>query len=246
MAALKTVIGHRLGNQKAKYVAYLAFLVLTTMLVVYSVMLLLQDISVLGKSDEQTIPSHIFTTSSVAPSSSNPTDIEIIYPSNDQTANTDSDLEISGNSNYDPSSICQVSVIINDVKPYKKTIPTGGNMKSAYFTWRYVIESDSDTIRQGANKVTARLLCAGENGEDIRKWDSVAVIGQSGNERGIGSLAKETLTLPIEVGSTPGISSPTIEIDRNTLVELINKRIGDSSKDIKDSIRDSILSVYTG
>ena len=119
-------------------------------------------------------------------------------------------------------------------------------MKSAYFTWKYVIGSDSDTIRQGANKVTARLLCTGENGEDIRKWDSVAVIGQSGNERGIGSLAKETLTLPIEVGSTPGISSPTIEIDRNTLVELINKRIGDSSKDIKNSIRDSILSVYTG
>ena len=82
--------------------------------------------------------------------------------------------------------------------------------------------------------------------EDTRKWDSVAVIGQSGNERGNGSLAKETLSLPIEIGSTPGISSPTIEIDRNTFVELINKRIDDSSEDIKDSIRDSILSVYNG
>lgn len=59
----------------------------------------------------------------------------------------------------------------------------GENMKSEYTTWMYVIESDSNTIREGDNKVTARLLCAGENGEDITKWDSVAVIGQSANER---------------------------------------------------------------
>jgi hypothetical protein len=247
MAALKTVIGHRLDNLKTKYIAYVAFLVLTSILVMYSVVLLLQDISIFGKSDEQTIPSYMSTSSIVSSSSSlNPTDIRIIYPNNDQTANIDSDLEISGISNYDSSNRSHVSVIINDVKPYKKTIPTGANMKSEYTTWKYVIESDSDTIRQGDNKVTARLLCSGENGGDIRKWDSVTVIGQSGNERGNGSLVKETLSLPIEIGSTPGISSPTIEIDRNTFVELINKRIDDSSEDIKDSIKDSILSVYTG
>ena len=119
-------------------------------------------------------------------------------------------------------------------------------MKSDYSTWKYVIESDSNTIRQGDNKITARLLCAGVNGEDIREWDSVAVIGQPGSARDSGSLDDETLTLALEAGSTPGISSPTIEIDRNTFVELINKRIGDSSEDIKNSIRDSILSVYTG
>lgn len=246
MAALKTVIGQRLENQKIKYVAYLAFLVLTTLLVGYSVMLLLRDISILGKLDKQNLPSYLSISSSVSPSSSNPTDIEILYPNNDQTTTIDNDLEISGISNYDTSNICHVSVIINDVKPYKKTIPTGGNVKSEYFTWKYDIDSDSNAIRQGDNKVTARLLCTSENGEDIRKWDSVAVNGQSGEERGSGSLANDTLILPIEVGSTPGISSPTIEIDRNTLIELINKRIGDSSEDIKDTIRDSTLSLYTG
>lgn len=90
------------------------------------------------------------------------------------------------------------------------------------------------------------MLCTGESGEDTRKWDSVTVIGQLGAEKVSESLPAETLTVPIEVGSTPGISSPTIEIDRNTFVELINKRIGDSSDDIKDSIRSSILSVYRG
>jgi hypothetical protein len=84
MAALKAVIRHRFQNQKTKYVAYLAFLVLTTMLVVYSVMLLLQDISILGKSAEQTMPSYMSTSSSASPLSSNPTDIEIVYPSNER------------------------------------------------------------------------------------------------------------------------------------------------------------------
>jgi len=246
MAVLKTLIGHRLENLKAKYVAFLAFLVLTILLVVYSVMLLLQDISILGKSLGQPLPSYIYSSLGSSLSSS-PPDIEIVYPNSEQTANTESDLEISGISNYDPRNTCHVSVIINDVKPYRKTIPTTGDMKTDYSTWKYVIESDSsNTLKQGDNKITARLLCAGENGEDIRKWDSVAVIGQSGNERDNGSLDRETLTLTLEDGSTPGISSPTIEIDRSTLIELINKRIGDSSEDIKNSIRDYTLAVYIG
>jgi hypothetical protein len=247
MAVLKTLIGHRLENLKAKYVAFLAFLVLTILLVVYSVMLLLQDISILGKSLGQPLPSYMYTSSLGSSLSLSQPDIEIVYPNSNQAANTESDLEISGISNYDPHNTCHVSVIINDVKPYRKTIPTSGDMRTDYSTWKYVIESDSsNTIKQGDNKITARLLCAGENGEDIRKWDSVAVIGQSDNERDSGSLDRETLILALDDGSTPGISSPTIEIDRNTLIELINKRIGDSSEDIKNSIRDSILSVYTG
>ena len=250
MAALKISIGNRLENQKTKYIVYIAFLVFTTVLVAYSVVLLLQNISVLGKIDGQTgssyIPNLNFVSSSSTTSLSDPTGIEIVNPINDQTSSIDSDLEISGISNYDPTSVCTVSVIVNDVKPYKKTVPTGGNKTTEFFTWKYVIESDSNPIRQGDNKVTARLLCAGEDGQDIRKWDSVAIIGQSANEIESESLALQASTVPIEIKSTPGLSSSTIEIDRNFLVELINERIGNSSQDIKDSIRDSILSVYTG
>jgi hypothetical protein len=140
MAVLKTGIGHRLENLKTKNVAFLAFLVLTTLLVVYSVMLLLQDISILGKLLEQSRPSYMYTSSLGSSLSSSPPDIEIVYPNSDQTANTERDLEISGISNYDPRNTCHVSVIINDVKPYRKTIPTGGDMKSDYSTWKYVIE----------------------------------------------------------------------------------------------------------
>ena len=251
MAAFKIAVGHQFEDQKTKYIVYFAFIVFVTILVAYSIMLLFQDISVLGDLDGQILPSYMSSSgsSSVPSYNSNPldpTDIEIVYPNGDQTARIESNLEISGISNYDPSSVCSVSVIVNDIKPYKKTIPTGGNKTSEYFTWKYVIEPDSNPIRQGDNKVTARLLCAGESGQDIRKWDSVAVIGQSAKEIESERLKKEALTVPIKVKSISGISSPTIEIDRNLIVELINERIGNSSEDIKDSIRDSILSIYNG
>jgi hypothetical protein len=142
--------------------------------------------------------------------------------------------------------IAYIAFLVLFAKPYKKTIPTGENVESDYSTWRYIIKSDSDTIKQGNNKITARLLCTGLGGEDIRKWDSISVIGQIGTEKGSESPPGGTLTVPIEIGTTSGISSPTIEIDRDTFVELITKRIGNSSEDIKDSIRDSIVSVYAG
>jgi hypothetical protein len=104
MMALKAVIKHRFENQKAKHIAYIAFLVLTTMLVVYSVLLLFQDISTMGKSDEQLVPSYMSTSGSVF-SPSDPTDVEIVYPNTNQTTNVNSNLEISGISNYNPRSI---------------------------------------------------------------------------------------------------------------------------------------------
>jgi hypothetical protein len=67
MIALKTVIRHRVENQKIKHIAYVAFLVLTTILIVYSIMLLFQDISILGKSEENAFPTHMPTSPSVFP-----------------------------------------------------------------------------------------------------------------------------------------------------------------------------------
>jgi hypothetical protein len=119
MTVLKTLIGHRLENLKAKYVAFLAFLVFTTLLVVYSVILLLQDISIVGKSLGQPLPSYLYSSSLGYSLSLTKPDIEIVYPNSNQAANTESDLEISGISNYDPRNTCHVSVIINDIKPYR-------------------------------------------------------------------------------------------------------------------------------
>jgi hypothetical protein len=43
-----------------------------------------------------------------------------------------------------------------------------------------------------------------------------------------------------------GISPTTIEIDRDTFMELINNRIRNDTETIKHTIEDSIMHVYSG
>jgi hypothetical protein len=234
--------------KQAKTVVFLSFLILLTFLAVYLTMLLFNDVSIRGKAAGQS-PSSSLSSLSSDFSSTDPLDVEIVYPAKDQTTNIKNNLEISGVSSYNPGYICHVSVIINDVKPYQKTTPIGKNVENDYSTWKYVVNSDYTTIREGDNKITARLLCSDDNGQDMRKWDTVTVVGQAGGggENNYQNPTKETLAVPIDVESAPaGVSSTTIEIDRNTFMELISNRIGNNTEAIRDSIKDSIVSVYTG
>ena len=222
--------------KSAKNVAYVSFLVLTTVLVVYATILLFDKVTIIDKAFGQ-LPA-----SSSLPSS--PISIRIVHPDYGQITNVKNKLEISGESRYNPSYTCQVSVIINDVKPYQKTTPTGDGIQNDYSTWKYTINPDYTTIRNGDNRITARLICTDDMGQDVRKWYSVNVIGQTDNEDNYRSQSKSILA---DTGSIPaGISPTTIEIDRNTFTELINNRLRNDTEAIRDTIEDSIMHVYSG
>lgn len=232
--------------QTVKIVAYVSFLVLTTILIVYVTLLLFDNILIIGKASGQLLSSSSSSSSS-ASSSSSPLSVEIVYPDKGQATNVKSSLEILGISSYNPGYVCHVSVIINDVKPYQKTTPTGSNIANDYSTWKYVVDSDYTIIREGDNKITARLLCSDDQGEDMRKWYSINIIGQADTENNDRSSSERerTLAVPTDIESTSGISSTTFEIDRNAFIKLINDRIGNNTEAIRDSIEDSIMSVYT-
>ena len=222
--------------KSAKNVAYVSFLVLTTVLVVYATILLFDKVTIIDKAFGQ-LPA-----SSSLPSS--PISIKIVHPDYGQITNVKNKLEISGESRYNPSYTCQVSVIINDVKPYQKTTPTGDGIQNDYSTWKYTINPDYTTIRNGDNRITARLICTDDMGQDVRKWYSVNVIGQTDTEDNYlnqhKSILAETESVPV------GISPTTIEIDRNTFTELINNRLRNDTEAIRDTIEDSIMHVYSG
>ena len=222
--------------KSAKNVAYVSFLVLTTVLVVYATILLFDKVTIIDKAFGQ-LPA-----SSSLPSS--PISIKIVHPDYGQITNVKNKLEISGESRYEPSYACQVSVIINDVKPYQKTTHTGDGIQNDYSTWKYTINPDYTTIRNGDNRITARLICTDDMGQDVRKWYSVNVIGQTDTEDNYRNQPKSILA---DTGSIPaGISPTTIEIDRNTFTELINNRIRNDTEAIRDTIEDSIMHVYSG
>ena len=76
----------------------------------------------------------------------------------------DNDLKISGIAVHDGSLNCNVYIIVNDIKPYQKAIPTGGhNDIKDYSTWIYNLVPSYTIIKTGTNKITSKLACQGNN-----------------------------------------------------------------------------------
>ena len=103
--------------------------------------------------------------------------IKILSPSSGQKIpTTNNDLVVSGTSSYDRSKDCRVSVLLNGIKPYQQTTATGNNGVSDYSTWRYKLDPIYTTIREGSNKLTAKITCLG-NPNSLTKWTSINLIG---------------------------------------------------------------------
>ncbi|HYA84030.1 MAG TPA: hypothetical protein VEH06_11360 [Candidatus Bathyarchaeia archaeon] len=76
----------------------------------------------------------------------------------------DNDLKISGIAAHNGSVTCNVYIIVNDIKPYQKALPTGGhNDIKDYSTWIYNLVPSYTTIKAGTNKITSKLACQGNN-----------------------------------------------------------------------------------
>ncbi|HXP52706.1 MAG TPA: hypothetical protein VN922_22320, partial [Bacteroidia bacterium] len=76
----------------------------------------------------------------------------------------DNDLKISGIAAHNGSLTCNVYIIVNDIKPYQKALPTGGhNDIKDYSTWIYNLVPSYTTIKTGTNKITSKIVCQGSN-----------------------------------------------------------------------------------
>ena len=81
-----------------------------------------------------------------------------------QISLSDNDLKISGITAHNGSLTCNVYIIVNDIKPYQKALPTSGhnNIKD-YSTWIYNLVPSYTTIKTGTNKITSKLACQENN-----------------------------------------------------------------------------------
>ncbi|HXP50392.1 MAG TPA: hypothetical protein VN922_10575, partial [Bacteroidia bacterium] len=81
---------------------------------------------------------------------------------------------------YSSTSNCTVYVIVDGVRPYQKTIPTGQAGGNDYSIWKYTFTpAYSGSIREGINKITAKLLCQA-NPANLTKFYSINVTGING------------------------------------------------------------------
>ena len=115
-----------------------------------------------------------------------------------------SELNISGKSTDKPATDdCQVSVIVNDVKPYQ---PAGANGTTGenndYSKWSFILSPNYTSINEGVNEVTAKLSClpnVAGNTNNITKWYSINVTG---------IVIAETNNSTVSIPSPPAASSP--------------------------------------
>src|SRR5215207_1685465 len=83
-------------------------------------------------------------------------------------------LMVSGTSTDDVNTDCQVSVIVNNVKPYQPAVANGTGGTNDYSTWNFMITPTYTTIKEGPNnKITSKLECT----PNLTKWYSVNVTG---------------------------------------------------------------------
>jgi hypothetical protein len=86
--------------------------------------------------------------------------VRITSPTKGQQVPVGKDLMIAGISRSDATFHCQVSVIVNSVKPYQNATANGPGGASDYSKWNFVLTSKYTAIKQGPNnKITAKQSC---------------------------------------------------------------------------------------
>lgn len=162
-----------------------------------------------------------------------------------------SDLTISGKSTDEPSTDdCQVSVIVNDIKPYQPARANGTTDENDdYSKWSFILSSNYTSIKEGVNKITSKLSCLSNvagNTNNITKWYSINVTGIA-----IAETNNSTVSIP----SPPASSSPSPDsnvqpesesnqpqsLDSDVKEEQdTNERIGEEIGNLKDRILEKV------
>ena len=82
---------------------------------------------------------------------------------------------VSGTSIDNTTAKCEVSVIVNNVKPYQNTTAAGAGGAADYSKWKFDITSKYTTIKPGENRITAKFEC--KDNIASKSFSSVNVTG---------------------------------------------------------------------
>jgi hypothetical protein len=121
---------------------------------------------------------------------SNQPTVKITMPKSGESVPTSGNLTILGTSSDTGTSSCQISVIVNDVKPYQTAVGTGSGGVNDYSQWKFTVTPNYTAIKEGQNKITSKVTCPG-GGVGLTKWFGINVTGVTG-------------AVPVSANSTSG------------------------------------------
>jgi hypothetical protein len=163
-----------------------------TLLTVLAVIILSFLFTISTDPSDTSIISYAFAQQTTLPAAPPPEiGVKITSPTTGQSvpAGNDQQLLIAGTSTDDSISNCQVTVIVNGVKPYQQVIANGSSGINDYSTWNYLLNSSYTSIKDSPdNKITSKLVC----GPNLTKWYSVNVTGISLNASMLNIISPDT------------------------------------------------------
>jgi hypothetical protein len=95
--------------------------------------------------------------------------VKIAFPSAGENIGANNTLKFEGVSSDNSSSDCQVSIILNDIRPYQLVVPI---KEDDYSSWTYTLGTSYTAIKDGYNKATAKITCLGTPA-NTTKWNSI-------------------------------------------------------------------------
>jgi hypothetical protein len=108
--------------------------------------------------------------------------VKITSPTKHQLVPIGKNLIITGTTRYhvhldNATSHCQVSIIVNGMKPYHTATATGRDGAADYSKWEFLLSSNYTTIEQGPNnRITAKYTCSSHD-HNMESFNSVNVTG---------------------------------------------------------------------
>jgi hypothetical protein len=151
--------------------------------------------------------------------------VKIAYPSPGENIGANNTLIFRGVSSDNSSSDCQVSIILNDIRPYQPVVPI---KEDDYSSWTYTLGTSYTEIKDGYNKATARITCVGTPA-NATKWNSINFTGMNENDiinnvsdiQSVQPTQEKLESIPLDAGTTENISevgsqNNTGEISDNT------------------------------
>lgn len=82
--------------------------------------------------------------------------VNIISPSKGEAVPAGSSLTVSGTSDDNAQTNCNIQIIVNDNRPYQDTIPVA---PGDYSEWTFVVNPQYAEIEEGINTITSKALC---------------------------------------------------------------------------------------
>ncbi len=131
--------------------------------------------------------------------------------------NSNNSLVIHGVSKDNVTSDCDVSVIINNVKPYQNVKPTGIQGDNDYSNWQYTVSSNYTNINEGSNKITSKILCL-DGPQTLQSYYSVNITATNFTQAQLSSytmmLESSNSTNSGNMSQTSGGSQPFAQIQQ--------------------------------